>query len=82
MEGRGRSFPGFDSKLTIQRPQKGDTYLLAWVDHHDEAMDWARNKQFEVNPVTGALQVVDVEASIEAIQVVAAAVLAGLKILR
>jgi len=30
------------------------------VDNHDEAMAWAARKSFEVNPVTGALQVVGV----------------------
>jgi len=49
-------------RAIVLHPRKGNTYLLAWVDHHDEAMDWARYKQFEINPVTGALQVVDTEA--------------------
>ena len=43
----------------VLHPERGDVYVLAWVDHHDEAMDWAKNKVFEVNPVTGALQVLD-----------------------
>jgi superfamily I DNA/RNA helicase len=29
------------------------------VDHHDEAMDWAKNKVFDINPQTGALQILD-----------------------
>ena len=41
----------------VIHPPKGDVFLLVWVDHHDEAMDWARNKMFEVNPVTGSFQV-------------------------
>ena len=41
----------------VIHPPKGDVYLMVWVDHHDEAMDWARNKMFEVNPVTGSFQV-------------------------
>ncbi|MCP4514625.1 MAG: DNA helicase, partial [Delftia sp.] len=49
-------------RAIVLHPRKGNTYLLAWVDHHDEAMDWARHKLFEINPVTGALQVVDTEA--------------------
>jgi hypothetical protein len=31
-----------------------------WVDHHDEAMEWAAKRTFEVNPRTGALQVISV----------------------
>lgn len=41
----------------VIHPPKDDVYLMVWVDHHDEAMDWARNKMFEVNPVTGSFQV-------------------------
>jgi len=48
-------------RAIVLHPDKGDVYVLAWVDHHDEAMAWATKKIFEVNPVTGALQVLDVE---------------------
>ncbi len=41
------------------------TYLLLWVDHHDEAYKWARSKKCEVNKTTGSIQIYDV-ASIEA----------------
>jgi superfamily I DNA/RNA helicase len=46
-------------RAIVLHPQSGDIYVLVWVDHHDEAMAWARNKVFEVNPLTGALQVLD-----------------------
>lgn len=46
-------------RAIVVHPNHGDVYLLAWVDHHDEAMAWAANKTFDVNPVTGALQVLD-----------------------
>ena len=36
-------------------------YVLTWVDHHDEAYDWAASKTFQVNPLTGALQVLNAE---------------------
>lgn len=52
---------GLDYRAIVLHPDKGDVYLLAWVDHHDEAMDWAKRKRFEVNPVTGALQVFDTQ---------------------
>jgi len=48
-------------RAIVLHPETGDIYVLVWVDHHDEAMAWAQNKQFEVNPVTGALQVFDTE---------------------
>jgi superfamily I DNA/RNA helicase len=49
-------------RAIVLHPQQGDVFLLAWVDHHDEAMEWARNKIFEVNPATGALQIIDAKA--------------------
>ena len=36
-------------------------YVLTWVDHHDEAYDWAASRTFQVNPLTGALQVLNTE---------------------
>src|ERR1039458_5099292 len=37
-------------------------YVLMWVDHHDEAYRWAERKRLEVNPATGAVQVLDMTA--------------------
>lgn len=45
--------------ITVREPETG-VYLLLWVDHHDEAYDWARNKKCEINPKTGAIQVFEV----------------------
>ncbi len=36
-------------------------YVLLWVDHHDEAYAWAKNKVCRVHPETGSLQVIPVE---------------------
>jgi superfamily I DNA/RNA helicase len=47
-------------------------YVLTWVDHHDEAYDWAASKTFQVNPLTGALQVLNTEV-VESATAVAAA---------
>jgi hypothetical protein len=46
-------------RAVLLHPDKGADYVMVWVDHHDEAMDWARNKEFSVHPVTGSLQVLD-----------------------
>lgn len=46
----------------VFQPEAGNVYLLLWVDHHDEAYQWAANKLFRVHPETGALQVIQVEA--------------------
>ncbi len=45
--------------ITVRQPETG-VYLLLWVDHHDEAYDWARSKKCEINPKTGAIQVYDI----------------------
>lgn len=44
-------------RAIVIHPPQGDVYLCVWVDHHDEAMAWARHKHFDVNPHTGSLQV-------------------------
>src|SRR4051812_6708898 len=55
-------------RAVILHPDRGDVYVLVWVDNHDEAMAWAARKSFEVNPVTGALQVVGIEEVRQAAQ--------------
>ena len=44
--------------IVVRQPEAG-VYLLLWVDHHDEAYAWAKNKKCEVNPKTGAIQIYD-----------------------
>ncbi len=39
--------------------EQDDTYLLLWVDHHNEAYDWAKNKRCDVNDFTHSIQVLD-----------------------
>ena len=48
-------------RAIMVHPPKGDVYLLAWVDHHDDAYAWARNRRFEVHPRSGVLQIFSVE---------------------
>jgi len=49
-------------RAIVLQPQAGNVYVLLWVDHHDEAMRWARNKRVAVHPETGCLQVLSAEA--------------------
>ena len=44
-------------RAIVLKPERGDVFVLLWVDHHDEAMAWARNRRVEIHPDTGALQV-------------------------
>lgn len=56
----------------VVRQLETGVYLLLWVDHHDEAYQWAANKKCEVNPKTGAIQVFDVQNIVEEVSVSAA----------
>jgi len=52
-----------DIRCIVRAPDEGDTYVLLWIDKHDDAYHWARRRTCHVNRVSGALQVVDVEAA-------------------
>jgi hypothetical protein len=52
-----------DYRCIVRAPEKGNTYVLLWVDKYDDAYAWARRKACQVNRVSGALQIVDVEAA-------------------
>jgi superfamily I DNA/RNA helicase/mRNA-degrading endonuclease RelE of RelBE toxin-antitoxin system len=49
--------------IVVRQEEKG-VYLLLWVDHHDEAYEWASRKKCEVNKLTGNVQVFDVSKEI------------------
>lgn len=44
-------------RAIVLRPKKGNVYVLLWVDKHDAAHAWARNKRCLIHPDTGTLQV-------------------------
>lgn len=52
---------GRDYRAIILHPEEGNVYVLAWVDHHDESMAWAKDRLFEINAFTGALQIINVK---------------------
>lgn len=45
----------------VVRQKESGVYLLLWVDHHDKAYDWAKRKKCEINPLTGNVQVFDIQ---------------------
>jgi superfamily I DNA/RNA helicase len=47
----------------VKKPDTGNVYMLLWVDHHDKAYDWAKNKKCNINPETGSLQLYDADDS-------------------
>ncbi|MHB2020885.1 MAG: UvrD-helicase domain-containing protein [Candidatus Xenobia bacterium] len=56
---------GKEYRAIVLHPPEGDVYICVWVDHHDEAMDWARDRRFDINPVLGSLQVYQVKEEAE-----------------
>jgi AAA domain/UvrD-like helicase C-terminal domain len=56
-------------RAVVMHPDEGNVYVLMWVDRHDEAMDWAKRRSFEVNPRTGALQIYCVQEITEALPI-------------
>ena len=59
-----------DVRCIVRSPDPGsNTYVLLWVDKHDDAYQWARRRSCHINRISGALQVVDVEAAEIAAQV-------------
>ena len=45
----------------VLSPEAGNVYMLLWVDHHDEAYDWARRHSCKINSATGSIQVYESE---------------------
>ena len=60
---------GLAHRAVVLAPDKGSVYVLLWVDHHDEAYRWARDRHVDVHPATGALQIYEtVEVMHEAVR--------------
>jgi superfamily I DNA/RNA helicase len=45
----------------VMAPDEGNVYMLLWVDTHDDAYQWARNRIVQIHPDTGSLQVIPME---------------------
>ena len=48
-------------RAIVVRCPETNVYMLLWVDHHDEAYDWAKRKKCSINKVTGGVQVFEVQ---------------------
>lgn len=55
-------------RAVLKEVKSQELYLLVWIDNHDEAMDWARNKIIDWNDQTQAYQVFSIDESVEAAQ--------------
>jgi mRNA-degrading endonuclease RelE of RelBE toxin-antitoxin system len=52
---------GDDYRAIVIAPEKGDTYVLMHIDHHDKAYRWCANRLFETHGTLGVFQVVNIE---------------------
>ena len=57
-----------DVRYIVRAPDEGNTYVLLWIDKHDDAYQWAHRRSCHVSRVSGALHVVDVEAAETAVR--------------
>ncbi len=53
-------------RAIIMREDK--VFLLLWVDHHDEAYEWARRKRCMLNHTTGSIQIFDASSTEQPVQ--------------
>lgn len=54
-----------DWRGIVFKPDKGDVYVLMYVDKHDDAYRWAETRRVAINRVTGAMQLFAVERAEE-----------------
>lgn len=55
--------PNMDLRIIVLRD--GARFLLVYVDHHDDAYDWASAREFEQHPVTGSGQIIELDTVIK-----------------
>jgi len=56
-----------DIRLVIHKTQS--SFLIAYVDHHDDAYKWAERRRIDTHPRTGAAQIVEVRERVEEITI-------------
>lgn len=56
-----------DLRLVVHRTDS--SLLLCYVNHHDEAYDWARRRKLETHPSTGAAQLVELRETVQEIAI-------------
>lgn len=56
-----------DVRIIVHRSD--NSFLICYVDHHDEAYRWAERRKIEAHPTTGALQIVEIRERVEEIRI-------------
>lgn len=54
-----------DIRLIVHKTE--DSFLICYVDHHDDAYIWAERRRIETHPKTGAAQIVEVRERVQEI---------------
>lgn len=54
-----------DIRIIVHKTE--DSFLLCYVDHHDDAYAWAERRKIETHPKTGAAQIVEVRERVQEI---------------
>src|SRR5262249_25777480 len=52
-----------DIRLIVHKSEA--SMLLCYVDHHDNAYDWAERRKLETHPTTGAAQLVEIRETVK-----------------
>ena len=50
-----------DYRAIIAKPKNGNVYILLWVAKHDDAYQWAMQRRLQINPMTGSLQIMEID---------------------
>lgn len=56
-----------DIRIIVHKTEQ--SFLLAYVDHHDDAYKWAERRRIEAHPKTGAIQIVEVRERVQELPV-------------
>jgi hypothetical protein len=56
-----------DLRLIVHKT--GTSLLLCYVNHHDEAYEWAKRRKLETHPKTGAAQLVEIRERVQEITI-------------
>ena len=57
-----------DIRIIVHR--SSNSLLLCYVDHHDDAYDWAERRRLEAHPTTGAAQIVEIRETVREKEIV------------
>jgi len=57
-------------RCIVLKPERGNVFILLWVDHHDAAYDWAKRHKCSIHPETGSIQILETEYTTEQMPII------------